>query len=72
MLNQHFEYSSDDQLLGSHIFTNNSENIFHIIINITLDMSTKTGTEIDVHMHLHVGTNINITDDVQTKTWHGV
>ena len=30
MLNQHFEYSSDDQLLGSHIFTNNSENIFQV------------------------------------------
>ena len=30
MLNQHFEYSSDDQLLGSHIFANDSENIFQI------------------------------------------
>ena len=30
MLNQHFEDSSDDQLLGNHIFTNGSEIIFQI------------------------------------------
>ena len=37
MLNQHFEDSSNDQLLGNHIFTNASENIFQIEIqtNVT-------------------------------------
>ena len=37
MLNQYFEDSSDDQLLGNHIFTDNSENIFQIEVqtNIT-------------------------------------
>lgn len=30
MLSQYFEDSSDDQLLGNHIFTNRSENIFQI------------------------------------------
>ena len=30
MLNQYFEDSADDQLLGHHIFTNGSENIFQI------------------------------------------
>ena len=30
MLNQYFEDSSDDQLLGNHIFTDDSENIFQI------------------------------------------
>ena len=30
MLNQHFEDSSDDQLLGSHTFTNGNEKIFQI------------------------------------------
>ena len=37
MLNQHFEDSSDNQLLGSHFFTNASENIFQIEVqtNVT-------------------------------------
>ena len=37
MLNQHFEDFSDNQLLGSHIFTNGSENIFQIEVetNVT-------------------------------------
>ena len=37
MLNQYFEDSSDDQLLGNHIFTNRSENIFQIEVqtNVT-------------------------------------
>ena len=37
MLNQHFEDSSDDHLLGNHIFTNGGENIFQIEVqtNVT-------------------------------------
>ena len=37
LLNQYFEDSSDDQLLGNHIFTYNSENVFQIEVqtNIT-------------------------------------
>ena len=36
MLNQHFEDSSSDQLLGSHIFTNASENIFQIEVQTNI------------------------------------
>ena len=37
MLNQHFEDSSYDQLLGNHIFTDGSENIFQVEVqtNVT-------------------------------------
>ena len=37
MLNQYFENSSDDKLLGNHIFIDNNENIFQIEVqtNVT-------------------------------------
>tara|TARA_B100001027_G_scaffold179254_1_gene130616 strand:+ start:382 stop:714 length:333 start_codon:yes stop_codon:yes gene_type:complete len=37
MLNQHFEDSSDDQLLGNHIFTNGSENIFQVEVQTNVN-----------------------------------
>ena len=36
MLNQHFEDSSNDQLLGNHIFNNGSENIFQIEVQTSV------------------------------------
>ena len=36
MLNQYFEDSSDDQLLGNHIFTDNSENVFQIEVQTNI------------------------------------
>ena len=37
MLNQYFEDSSYDQLLGDHIFTNGSENIFQIEVQTNVN-----------------------------------
>ena len=63
MLNQYFEDSSTDKLLGNHIFTDNSKNIFQI--EVQTDIASFNDSMVNGFMVINKLSNMAKTDFTQ-------
>ena len=63
MLNQYFEDSSTDKLLGNHIFTDNSKNIFQI--EVQTDIASFNDSMVNGFMVINKLSNMAKTDFMQ-------